>query len=249
VRIERGVYGDGPALPTELDRQRARVLASGRPARGALAGVLLGLDAIELDARPTRDSDTDRVVVVEGIRSGDGLQTLIDLAPLVDDDVWEQALESALRLRLTSIAEVEGALPRLSATRTPGVPRIRRVLGRRPRGAPPTGSRLETIALQLARCVPDLGEMTRQHEVRSTQGTFVAFVDLCNRELGVFFELDGQQHKGQPIYDAVRETAVVGATGWLPGRFTWHQCVRTPRSAIRQMAAVAAQALRRPRAG
>ena len=93
--------------------------------------------------------------------------------------------------------------------------------------------------------MPALGEMVRQHEVVDDHGTFVARIDLCRPDLGVFFELDGQQHRGQPVYDAARETAVVATTGWLPGRFTWHQIVRTPRSSQRRMAQIAAQAARR----
>jgi very-short-patch-repair endonuclease len=49
-------------------------------------------------------------------------------------------------------------------------------------------------------------------------GLFVARVDLCKPEIGLFLELDGQHHKDQPVYDARRETAVVAATGMLPGR-------------------------------
>jgi very-short-patch-repair endonuclease len=116
------------------------------------------------------------------------------------------------------------------------------VLTRRPPHAPPTESLLETLALQLARDVPLLGEMTRQHEVRDEHGTFVARVDLSKPELGLFFELDGQHHLDQPVYDAARETAVVAVTGWLPARFTWRQITRTPRFSQRQMAQVAAQA-------
>ena len=62
---------------------------------------------------------------------------------------------------------------------------------------------------------------------------------------GVFFELDGQHHEGQPVYDARRETAVIAATGWLPGRFTWTELTRIPRSSQRRMAAIRAQAQRR----
>jgi very-short-patch-repair endonuclease len=51
---------------------------------------------------------------------------------------------------------------------------------------------------------------------------------LCWPELGVFCELDGQHHKGQPIYDANRQTRVVTATGWLPGRFTWAEVRYNP---------------------
>ena len=169
-----------------------------------------------------------------------GLQTMIDLATVLDDDRWEQALECALRRRLVTIADLE-CIERW----TPGAPRIRRVLQRRPAGTPPTESLLETLMVQLARSVPGLGEPVRQLEISRADGTFVARVDLCWPSLGLFLELDGQHHAGQPVYDARRETAVVAASGWLPGRFTWHEVVRIPRSTGRRLAELADQAQRR----
>jgi len=156
--------------------------------------------------------------------------------------VWEQAFESALRTRLTSVAEIEAALPELGRARTPGTRRIRRVLGLRPDGAPPTESLLETLMVQLVRGVDGLPDPIRQHELFGDHGSFVARVDLAWPELGLFVELDGQHHAGQPIHDARRETAIVAATGWLPGRFTWHEVVRVPRSTARRVAALAKQA-------
>lgn len=249
VRVVRGVYLDGPGPPTALDRERALVLARSTVARGALGGVLLGLDAVELDGRPTRRRGVTVGSIVDGVPCASASQVLVDLAATLTDDVWEQALESALRMGLTTIEELEGLLPLLREQRLPGSPRIRRVLARRPPGAPPTGSLLETLALQLARATP-LGEMVRQHEVRSEHGTFVGRVDLSRPDLGVgvFLELDGQQHAGQPVYDATRETAVVAATGMLPGRFTWHQITRTPRSSQRLMTDLALRATRELRA-
>ena len=241
VRVTRSVYAEGAAPPTALDRERAAVLARYTVARGALGGVLLGLDSVVLDGRPTRERMVAIAHVIEGVPCASATQILVDLAALLDDDRWEQALESALRKGLTTVAEIESLLPELGRARIPGTRRIRRVLGRRPQGAPPTESLLETLALQLARATP-LGEMVRQHEVTSAHGTFVARVDLCRPDLGVFLELDGQQHAGQPVYDAARETAVVAATGWLPGRFTWHAVTRTPRWTQRVMTDLAERA-------
>ena len=214
-------------------------------AAGCLAGVLYGLDGIALDDRPTRERKITNVQVVHGIPCSDGTQTMIDLAARVDDLVWEQALESALRKRLTTIPAVFASLPLLGARRTPGTPRIRRVLALRPEGAPPTESLLETLMVQLARNVPGLGPPTRQLEIYNEHGEFVARLDLSWPEIGLFAELDGQQHKDQPVYDARRETAVVAATGWLPGRFTWHEVTRIPRQTERRLAALARQAARR----
>jgi very-short-patch-repair endonuclease len=247
-RIDRQVYAEGPCDPGAFDGARARVLAVRGVASGRLAAMIHGLDGVtEPDARSLRRRalPEERTVVIGGVRCTDGLQTLIDLAADVDDREWEQALESALRQRLTSIAEIETTLPPLGRARTPGVRRMRRVLAVRGHG-PPTESLLETLMVQLAREVDCLPKPTRQQEIVDSSGAFVARVDLSWPELGLFIELDGRHHEGQPVYDARRETAVVAATGWLPGRFTWHEVVRVPRTTARRLAALAEQARRRP---
>jgi hypothetical protein len=171
---------------------------------------------------------------------------LVDLAGTLDDDHWEQALESALRRGLATVGELEASLPVLGRSRVPGTARIRRVLAGRPHGAPPTESLLETLMLQLARDIGGLPEPTRQHHVIDADGAFVARVDLCWPDLGLFLELDGQHHTGQPLYDARRETAVVATTGWLVGRFTWHEVADLRRTTARRLAALVAQARQRP---
>jgi hypothetical protein len=240
-RVQLGIYAEGPEPITPFDRERAKVIASRREARGGLAGVLHGLDSVELDGRPTRRNALDHTVLVAGLPCADGVQTLLDLASTLTDDVWEQAMESALHKRIATVDAL-----RVIPWRWPGAARISRVLDRRPVGAPPTESLLETLAVQLARTIPGLDDPTRQYIVLSAEGAFIARVDLCWPELGLFIELDGQGHKNQPVYDARRETAVVAATGWLVGRFTWHEIVHIPRSTARRLATLVEQARRRP---
>ncbi len=224
------------------------MLAMRGVATGRLAGVLLGLDGIELGGMPRRRRGIppERVLEIGGVPCADGLQTLVDLAAELDDDVWEQALESALRKKLVTIAEIEDHLPGLGRSRTPGTRRIRRVLQRRPDGAPATESLLETLFIQLARDVPGLPAPVRQHEIFDAHGTLLARVDVCWPDIGLFVELDGQHHEEQPVYDARRETAVVAATAWLPGRFTWREVVTLRKTTTGRLAALAEQAGRRP---
>ena len=243
-RLVRGVYGAGSAVPSPLDLARAVVLAAGGIAAGRLAGVLHGLDGVRLSGaefvKPQTGSNRRTgsrrcakaaYVVIGGVRCMTGLDTLLDLAPLLSDDEWEQALESALRKRLTTIEAIEAAIPGRR-----GAARMRRVLARRPAGAPPTGSLLETLFVQLARLVAGLPDPVRQYEVRNRHGDLVAYVDLAWPELGLFIELDGQQHQGQPVYDARRQTAVTRATGWRCGRFTWHEVVHLRAATVRDIA-------------
>jgi hypothetical protein len=165
------------ADPTPLERAVAVVVATGGVASGRLAGVLLGLDSVVLDGPDVtvpstcsgrrngvrrRDLPPERVTTVDGIRCTDALQTLVDLAAIIDDPTWEQALESALRRRLTSVEALEHALDTVRRSRTPGAKRIQRVLAARPCGAQPTESLLETLMVQLARDVPGLRDPVRQ---------------------------------------------------------------------------------------
>jgi hypothetical protein len=241
-RLERGVWAEGPDEPTTLDRARAAVLATGGVASHHLAGVLHRLDSVDLGGTwvtvpPTANGrrpyvrrsplSADCVVTVCGLPCTHGPRTLADLATSLSDDVWEHALESALRRRLVSIEEVAGN---------------RRVLERRPAGAPPTESLLETLMVQLIHTVPGLPEPIRQLWIEAAR----ARLDLAWPQLGFFVELDGQHHKDQPVYDARRETAVVAATGWLCGRFTWTEVVYLPNATARRLAGLADQARRRP---
>src|SRR4051794_40031412 len=158
-RADVGVWAEGPEEVSQVDRARAAVMATGGLASHHLAGVLFGLDSVTLTGpwvtverssnghRPNvsrRDLPQERITTVAGLRCTDGLQTLVDLAPWLSDAQWEQAMESALRKRLTSIA----ALAELRTLR------VQRVLAVRPAGAAPTESLLETLMVQLARTVP-----------------------------------------------------------------------------------------------
>jgi very-short-patch-repair endonuclease len=241
-RVLRGVYVNGPQPPTWLERAQALVLASNGVACGSLAGILHGLDGVRLHrpfvALPSISESHRRgmirrtyldceVVVKDGCRCTNGLETLLQLASTMSDTRWEQALESALRKRLLTVADVQDALRNVDHLRRSGTKRIRRVLTTRPEGAPPTESLLETLMVQLIRTT-DLPTPERQVQVLSRHATFVARVDLAWPDVGLFLELDGQHHKDQPVYDARRETAIVATKGWLPGRFTWDEVHRAP---------------------
>jgi very-short-patch-repair endonuclease len=247
-RAAHGVYADGPEPVSALDKARARVLSAKAIARGRLAGVLLHLDGITLGRGHSfrRAVPAAAVVCIEGVPCTDALQTLVDLAAVVDDDVWEQALESVLRRKLTTVADLDARLIELARSRAPGTARIRRVLDRRPRWVPPTGSLLETLFVQLARGIEGLADPVRQLRIENRHGDFVAFVDLAWPDLGIFIELDGQQHKGQPLYDARRQTAVSAATGWLCGRFTWYEVVHLQAVTARALAEMVERARARP---
>ena len=116
----------------------------------------------------------------------------------------------------------------------------------RPPGAPPTESLLETLMVQLVRTVPGISEPVRQLEIYDEYGNLIARIDLCWPDLGLFAELDGEHHNGQPVYDANRETAVVAHTGWLCARFSWTEVTKTPTPTARRLARIAEQCRLRP---
>jgi very-short-patch-repair endonuclease len=230
-RLVHGVYIKGGEPPTPLERALAIVVATDGVASGTLAGMLYKLDSVTLEppfatvppSKETRHRVRHADVVsvsVQGVPCTDGLQALIDLARQLDDLRLEHAMESALHKKLVTIEMLDTARSK----------RIQRVLALRPVNAPPTESLLETLMVQLIRTEPRLPTPERQVVVLNKWEGFVARVDLAWPEYGIFLELDGQHHLGQPLYDASRQTAVVAAKGWLPGRFTWHEvtCSRKP---------------------
>jgi hypothetical protein len=242
--IVRGVFGEGSDTPSELDVARATALVTGGVADAVMSAQLHGFDGVErwwprvlvLDGTSGKRTGVRRMkelpsetVIVGQVRCLPPPDTLLALAAILDDIHWEQALEFCLRRRLVTHEQ-------LQAWR---VPRARRVI--KLRGGlevPPTESLLETLAVQLIRRDPSIPTPTRQFVIYDEHGNFVGRPDLCWPELGIFLELDGQQHDFQPVYDANRQTRIAIKTGWLPGRFTWDQVNYHSQATLRDIAAL-----------
>jgi hypothetical protein len=254
-----GVWAEGPEPLLPLDRARAALKSTGAVATDVAAGRLRGLDG--LDGVPMHISlgrtgngrrpgarrpsiGPEDVSEVHGVLCAGLPDTMIRLSKYLDDLRWELALESALRLGMP-LEEFLAVLDGRPTARTLSRRRIDRVLALRPPGAAPTGSYLETKMVQLCRTVPGLPPPIRHYEVYNRHGIFVAQVDLAWDDLGMFTELDGQQHKDEPVYDARREAAVVAATGWLVVRKTYYEVIYVPRATARQVGDIADQARRR----
>jgi hypothetical protein len=251
-RLTRGahaVYFEGPEPLGAYGKALAQQISSDGQLSSLVAAKHLGLDSIEIPERRVprlrRTPVTPDLIQVKGIWCTAALQVIVDVAPLVDDLTLEQIIESAARKKLLDIGELIDIVPLLTTSRTAGAPRIKRVLALRPPGAPPTESLLETLMVQLARKTPGVPEPIRQVVVNDEHGEFVARVDLAWPDEEAFNELDGESHKHQPIYDAVRETNVVIATGWLPGRFTWTEVRWNPVPTGRRLARFIARARQR----
>jgi very-short-patch-repair endonuclease len=129
---------------------------------------------------------------------------------VVEDDVLERALESALR----------------------------RVLDRRPPAAAATDSELETRFLQLVRDA-GLPQPQRQYEVRDGTG-FIARIDFAYRDRRLAIELDGfGPHADRVERDRTRQNPLV-LLGWTILRLTWADVVEGPASVVSVLRGAAA---------
>ena len=170
----------------------------------------------------------DEVVTTGLLRHTTLLRTVRDLAAVLNDDTLELVIESALRRDPTS----EGDLVMSGRN---GTARLRRVLGRRPFGAPPTDSELETRYLQVIR-MADVPPPVRQHRVINERGICIGRLDLCWPEVGLWVELDGRASHDRPkalLYDRHRQNEVAVRLQWLPIRFTWDDVTGRPRATAR----------------
>lgn len=160
----------------------------------------------------------------EGIPCTDPTRTLIDLGAVVVDDILERALEDALRRGLTSVSRLRWRGRQLARPGRAGPAALRRVLERRPQGAPPTESDLETQFLQCLRAA-GVREPVRQHRLQLTDGTMVRLDDAYPEEL-LFVELDGwASHVSRTAFrqDRRRQNQVV-LLGWRPLRVHLDRC-------------------------
>lgn len=155
--------------------------------------------------------------------------TLLSLTKTLDDIVWEQTMEFCLRKKFVTPSQLLEWSQRNN--------RVRRVL--ETRGGlemPNTDSLLETLAIQLLRRDPRIPVPIRQFPIHLGTGRRLAKLDLCWPALGLFVELDGQQHEDQPVYDARRQTEVTAVTGWRCGRLTWDEVTQWPEATLRLLA-------------
>ena len=149
-------------------------------------------------------------------------RTVLDLAADSDDDTLELVIESALRR--------DRGLELDPAPGLRGRERLRRVLARRPAGAPPTESELETRYLQVIRTA-NVPPPVRQHRVLDSRGRCLGRLDVCWPDVGLWVELDGRGSHDRPaalLSDRHRQNELANLLQWLPLRFTWDDVVERP---------------------
>lgn len=180
------------------------------------------------DHQRRRIDDLD-IVEMGGLLVTSVSQTLVDLCSVVDLDIVERAAESALRMNLVEELALRD-FAYLWAFHRPGLPGLREVLDRRPIGAPPTGSDLETQCLQVYRC-GGVRAPERQFPVVAPDGEVVAIADFGFPPVRFVAETDGLETHGktreQQQYDLNRQNRILDA-GYSLRRFTYGDVTRRP---------------------
>lgn len=170
-------------------------------------------------------------------------RTIIDLAAVVGPAKVEQALDDALRQRLTTSERVNRRLVELARRGRSGVAVARPLVEARLGG---TGRQPGEFERRLARVLVAAGlpAPTCEYEVRTQSGILVARVDLAYVPRRVALECDSERwHSGRQRRqrDLQRQNALILA-GWTVLRFTWNDLVDRPGSIVAQVRAALAGA-------
>jgi very-short-patch-repair endonuclease len=153
------------------------------------------------------------VTVFDAIPVTTPTRTLIDLAAVVSADVLEEALDDALRRRLTTVRRLRWRLAQLGTRGRPGAGRLEKLVVARA-GGTVTESVLETRFLRLLRR-SGLSLPESQYEIRDGR-RLVARVDFAYPDLKLVIEIDGYRwHSGRARWerDLARRNALT-ALGW-----------------------------------
>jgi len=160
------------------------------------------------------------VVMTKRLRHTGALQTLCDLTRVLDADHVERAIESALRQRFVSEPELRAQAA------------LKRVMARRPPGAAPTESELETRMVQWLRRV-DVPEPVRQYPLGQAR------LDFAFPDVGLAIECDGRAAHATPValvHDRHRQNGIVGRGNWTVLHYTWADVVDHPLDTARKVA-------------
>jgi very-short-patch-repair endonuclease len=158
--------------------------------------------------------------MISGIPTTTPTRTLVDLAGVVPPDVLEDALDDALRRRLTTLSRMRRKLDELGRQGRPGTAVMRKLLAVQDDGEPIPQSVLETRFMRLLR-QSGLPTPRRQYPIRAAGNVFV--VDFAWPEAHVAIETDGYRwHSGRARWaqDLARRNALT-ALGWRVIHVTW----------------------------
>jgi very-short-patch-repair endonuclease len=182
-----------------------------------------GFRSAELVLHHSSTLNTVDLVQVDGIRCTSATRSVIDCAPMMDDESLEGMFEQARRMGLTSAAALTKRVEELCGRGRPGSSRVRRLLSVQNPNERALESRLEVKLARLLRKssapAPD-----RQYPV----GRFRLDFAWPNRRIGC--ECDGFEHHGSRLAwkrDRGR-LAAIEAAGWRIVHVTWADVTAEP---------------------
>lgn len=169
----------------------------------------------------------DHVTVIDGIRVTTMARTLFDLAAVVSFDRLDNAVDNALKVRLTTVDELEAMLLEMALRGRPGVRQMRRALVKRGPGYIPSESELER---EWERLLERAGEPVPRRQVDIGGEQWIGRVDYRDDSSPVVWEIDGRTHH-QQLLDSARDTrrrTELTAAGLIPITFTTEQIRKDP---------------------
>ena len=254
MKLLPGTYALRGSRPSFMRRATAAYLWAGK---GALlshqtSGALFRLDGVNTrkifvssprrlssprvvaHRRPTDELQSKEIDVVRvtGID-----QTLLDLGGLLDIERLELAVDSALRLGLTSFDRLSRHLENFGGSGVTGTIALARLLKLREPCPRPTDSLLEVEVLKLARKYR-FSMPVPQHPVKLRDG-LVVHVDFAYPEQRLAIEVDSVRwHSGRRAikWDNERQNLLV-ALGWRVLRFEWDDVIKRPAVVAAQIVA------------
>ena len=248
-RVAPATYRAAGTPPTWHQQLMVAVLAggSGCLASHRSAAALWALDGARRGAaevsvprigRPRRrdgvrhHQSTDLELAAPIVRSGiptTGIdRTLIDLAGVVSDRRLTQAVDDAIRRRLTSWPDLAATRARHSRRGRNGVGVLRDLLEERYGTAIPDSHFGRLVADLLVDA--GLPEPQIEYDVHTSAGLWLARVDLAYPERRVAIELDSKAHHlHEDAFEADRPRQNrLELAGWVVLRFTWRLYSRSP---------------------
>jgi very-short-patch-repair endonuclease len=167
-------------------------------------------------------------------------RTLVDAAAMLDDEALEAAAESARRMGIMTVGDLERVLHEVGQHRA-GVGKLRRYVEQN-RGQPALQYKLEVKLDGLLRATC-LGPFVRQHRVRVESGA-VYRVDFARPEVRFAVEAEGFRWHGSHLQwkrDRLR-TAAIEAAGWRLMFVTWDDVTRLADQTLERIAGALAGA-------
>ena len=249
-RLHQGVYAvtSVPPSPKQTLFAACRWGGSGSAASHRAAAALWNLDGYQLDvieiSTPRRLNSKLVLahlagpVSIEDLTEIDGVpvtkieRTLLDLSAVEDLDSLEEAVDCALRRRLTTVNRLQLRLRSESGRH--GIKKLRSILAERDDKGRPSASAFET---RLNRLLLRSGLPAMREYTIWDGGEFVARVDFCFPDSKLIIEADGYRwHSGRRAWQRDRERRNrLTELGWTVIQATWADLMQRPGQTIERI--------------